>query len=76
MMNLRLLFQSAFTLAMAAMVSCTPKEEVAASTTAPEYPEEVKKLLSEMSVEEKAGQLTILNLTVLVKTDSITGAIT
>ena len=75
-MNLRFLFQSAITLSMVVMVSCSPKVEEVTTTATSEYPEEVKKLLSEMSVEEKAGQLTILNLTVLVKTDTVTGAIT
>ncbi|MFM7022502.1 MAG: glycoside hydrolase family 3 N-terminal domain-containing protein [Flavobacteriales bacterium] len=76
-MNLRVLFQSALTLSLAVMASCNPQgESGAAATSDADYPEEVKKLLSEMTVEEKAGQLTILNLTVLVKTDTVTGAIT
>ena len=52
------------------LISCTNTEKNANT-----FPAEVKELLDNMSVEEKAGQLTILNLTVLVKTDSVTGKI-
>jgi len=54
------------------IASCSPSAENKTANQN-EFPDEVKKLLSEMSVEEKVGQMAILNLTVLTTKDSVTG---
>ncbi len=54
-----------------ALFSCSPANETA--NTKNDFPEEVNKLLNEMTIEEKVGQMAILNLTVLTKFDSAKG---
>jgi len=58
------------------LFSCSPSAENKSEAAQNNFPEEVKKLLSEMSVEEKVGQMAILNLTVLTTKDSVTGKTT
>ncbi len=55
------------------LFACSPSTDSKSTKNQNDFPEEVQKLLSEMSVEEKVGQMAILNLTVLTTKDSITG---
>ena len=70
-MNMRRILLSSLT--AFTLFSCSPSAENKSETSQNDFPEEVKKLLSEMSVEEKVGQMAILNLTVLTTKDSVTG---
>ena len=73
-MNMRRILLSSLT--AFTLFSCSPSSENKSETSQNDFPEEVKKLMSEMSVEEKVGQMAILNLTVLTTKDSVTGKTT
>ena len=73
-MNMRRILLSSLT--AFTLFSCSPSAENKSEASQNDFPEEVKKLLSEMSVEEKVGQMAILNLTVLTTKDSVTGKTT
>lgn len=73
-MNMRRILLSSLT--AFTLFSCSPSAENKSEAAQNDFPEEVKKLLTEMSVEEKVGQMAILNLTVLTTKDSVTGKTT